>query len=245
MPRINSYSETDGYQLAPLFAEETEKAEQGQLYHLVMLETPAPSPDDRILIVDANYDVVFGWGGLEANKGEYTYAKFPVKFSPAEVNTDGSIAKASITIADASRDIMYYVEAFNGLRGCRVHIKTVYANALYYLYSFAADGSVTETPNVSHNPDACLHDEYFIDNYTANEQTVTFQLDPIIDLEIRIPRRRYLVDSCYFEFKNCDTCQYSGPDTECNKNLAACRAKGNQARYGGFPGISGSRKLFL
>ncbi|HNV10657.1 MAG TPA: hypothetical protein PKN27_04910 [Propionibacteriaceae bacterium] len=39
---------------------------------------------------------------------------------------------------------------------------------------------------------------------------------------------------CNYRFRD-DNCGYSGYDTTCTKTLAACTAKGNQARYGGFP----------
>lgn len=250
MPRINSYDyDSQTYNLDPLFAAETEKSEQEQLYHLVQLDLPEDPvthiTEKPFKVVDANHDVIFGWTGNEKTKGDYLFSKFPVKFSPAEVNVDGSISKASIVIANVSREIMYYIEHYNGLRGCRVHIKTVYANALYYTYTFNATGAVHEDINLSHNPAACLHDEYTIDNYTATELTVTFQLDPIIDLEIRVPRRRYMLDSCYWVFKDADTCGYLGTDQACGKILADCKVKGNQSRFGGFPGISGSRKIYL
>lgn len=241
MPRINSYD--PNYNSRLLFAEETEKVEQKQLYNLIELVLPEPEPSFKI--VDANHDVVLGWGGNPVNKGEYTYTKFPVKFNPAEINTDGSLSKASIVIANVSREIMYYVERYNGLMGLRVHIKKAYANVLYYTYSFDTDGSVIEIINPDHNPDAILWDEYVIDSYSANETTVSFSLDPVINLEIRLPRRRYLIDSCAWRFADPETCGYVGEDTFCNKTLAACKEKNNQRYFGGMPGISGSRKIFL
>lgn len=39
---------------------------------------------------------------------------------------------------------------------------------------------------------------------------------------------------CNYGFKDAN-CAYAGADTSCLKTLAACTAKSNQARYGGFP----------
>lgn len=322
MPRINSYD--PNYAAKNLFEAEAEKSEQVQLYRLVTLIIPnhpvTGAENEPLRLVDANHDVVYGWQGNPANKGEYTYTRFPLKYSPADINSDGSISKTTITIANVSREIMAYVEDYNGLKGARVHIKTVYANVLYYLYEYKGDGTILETVNTAgHNPAAHLHDEHYIDNYTATETTVSFQLEPIIDLEIRLPRRRFLVDSCSWVFKDPETCGYvpntpvgrvsvtqgsknftvkkqtgmsttwtpeSGTnfnfgtdtvvytvetynkntktgtlkkvspatingivtldtDSFCNKTLAACKLRGNQRYAGLFPGISGSRRIFL
>jgi lambda family phage minor tail protein L len=230
--------------LAPLFAEETAKAEQAQLFHLITVILP--SPEEPLRIVDSNYDIRFA--GL-------TYSRFPVKFAGASVSTDGTIDKASIAVANVHPMMMGYVEAYNGLRNCRLLVKTVYANVLDDTYVLGTDGTVF--PNVAlgevnPNPTACssayLEDEFLIDNYTANEMVVNFQLDPIIDLEIRVPRRRFMLDSCYWDYKDPHTCKYAGSTyaaISCNKNLADCQARGNAVNFGGFPGISGSRRVLL
>jgi len=209
---------------------------QSRLFYLITLVLPDPEPVLRI--VDSNYDVKFG--GV-------AYLRFPVKFTPAEMTSDGSISKTNITIANVSREIMYYVEQYNGLRGCRVVVKSVYANVLDELYPIQEDGSVVSEPNPAANETAFIEDEYYVDTYSANDTTVVFQLDPIIDMEVRLPRRRYLVDSCYWKYGDPDTCKcdrvvYPGL---CGKTFADCKARGNEANFGGFPGVNSSRRIFL
>lgn len=243
MPRLSPVTSAPGhgtlttdYNLAPLFAEETAKPTQTKLFHLVGLTLP--SPESPLYLVDSNYDVKFA-GQL--------YTRFPLKWSPAEMNSDGSISKSSITIANVSREIMYYVEQYKGLRTCRVSIKTVYENALDELYFPQSDGSVITEDNPKKNNTAFVEDEFYIDNYSATEQTVTFQLEPIIDLEIRLPRRRYMQDSCYFTYGDPSSCTRV-PDAEfpsCGKTLAECKLRGNERNFGGFPGISGTRRVYL
>lgn len=232
MPRQSAF--TDDFNLSPLFSEETQKATQSKIFHLITLVLPEPEPN--FCIVDSNYDITFD---------STVYTRFPVKASPAEMSSDGSISKASITVANVSREIMYYIEMYNGLRNCRVLIKTVYENVLDEVYFPQADGTTIAEPNTAANNTAFIEDEYLIDTYTATEQAVIFQLDPIIDLEIRLPRRRYLTDSCYFFYKDPNTCKYSGALTSCNKNLADCREHANERNFGGFPGVSASRRLFI
>lgn len=225
--------------LTPLLGEETAKAEQVQLFHLVSLTLP-DQQTPVLNIVDSNYDVKFN--GV-------TYFRFPVKYNGASVSSDGSIDKATIVIANVSREIMYYVEKYDGLKGQRLKIKTVYKNALDQLYEMDDQGnfpSPEEAPvNENANPAAYTEDEYFIDNYSCNEQAVNFTLEPIIDLQIKLPRRRYMVDSCYWRYKDPETCKYSGPLATCQLNFAACRDHDNEENFGGFPGISGSRKIYL
>lgn len=234
MPRQSPLTTGPDYNLAPLFAEETAKATQSKLFHLVTLVLP--DPEEPFRVADSNYDIHFDGA---------TYARFPLKWTPAEMNSDGSISKSSIAIANVTREIMSYVEQYNGLRTCRVFIKTVYENVLDNIYYPQADGTVVTEANPKKNNTAFVEDEFYIDNYAANEQVVTFQLEPIIDLEIRLPRRRYMQDSCYWIYKDTTTCRYSGALGQCNKSFADCKARGNEANYGGFPGISSTRRVYL
>ncbi len=303
---------TEDYSLASMFAEETEKSSQEQLYHLISVGlVEAQIESENFNIVDGNFPVTF--------KG-ITYRAFPCKYDPAEKNSDESVSKATITVANVMRELMHYVELYDGLKNVRVRIKTVYANALDEIYEPQSDGSVEAIPNPEADPNAYIEDEYFIDTYTADEQVITFQLDPIIDLDIKIPRRRYLVDGCYWKYKDSETCQSTGrtskfafitagspqliveapyftlpqgtkiridqelmsgvvssPEYEvertvaagglaghllltttpnismrgllylptCQKTLAECRLRDNEKNFGGFPGISGSRRILL
>jgi phage-related protein len=268
----------NGYRLDSMFAEETRKSEQKKLLHLITLELP--NNEGFLYYVEGNYDVRFD---------SRLYLKFPLKFSGASINSDGSVDKATITVANVNRELMYYVEYANGLRNMRVKIKSVYEDALDDLYTVQPDGSVIPTyegrtvngssvivrlpeptsgdpyTNPSANNKAYIEDEYRIDNYTANEQAVSFTLDPIIDLDIRLPRRRFMVDSCYWLYKDAHTCKYSDTTTinpatvdsnvpgsgttfwncPCLKTFAACDARGNTLNFGGFPGISSSRRVML
>jgi len=286
------------------FVEETEKAAQSQLFHLISIQIPGDELPFHI--ADSNHPLTY--------KG-ITYDRFPVKFTGASISSDGSVDKATLVVANVSREIMYYVEAFQGLRNMRVKIKAVYARFLDETYVFNADGTVTVAPNPEVNVDAYVEDEYIIDNYTANEQTVTFQLDPIIDLDIRLPRRRFMVDSCYWNYEDPTTCKYPvnhrigvatvtagstsfmvptgtwvpTPGSKfkfyndvtgsvftvqsydestrsgvlaaastitvvstdvilvgvCPKTFKACKERQNHKNFGGFPGISANRRIFL
>ena len=327
MPRANTgNSATAGYAvsqldqnhslLSPLFADETSKTVQEQLYHLVTLVLPDGL--DPLYLVDSNYDVKYPGGEFDP-----LYKKFPLKFSPPSISSDGSIDKSSIVIANVSQNtelqysMLGLVEAYGGLKNCRVEVKTIYANALPFLYSVDPEnGSIVETPNpTGGDPAAHLSDQYLVDNYSMNEQAISFTLEPILDLEIKLPRRRYVVDACYWRFREATTCKYVTGFTAmfkftdgstqvtvsnlpegitlvpgmtfsyldhwtltvttvasqssvtvsmvpwfsrdllvvsnsltlptCSKNFDDCRKHGIESNFGGMPGISGSRRIFL
>lgn len=234
MPRLSPFT-TDA-ELSSVLVEETSKSEQSQIFHLVTIELPAPN--NEMNLVDNNYDIKF--------KG-ITYTAFPIKFEGVSISTNGSVESASLALSNVSREIMYYIEAFNGLSGSRVKVKTVYAIAVDDIYTIEEDGSTTTEVNPDADPTAYIEDEYIIGSYNAKDQVAAFKLDPIIDLEIKIPRRRYMVDSCYWKFKDPSSCKYpvEGEATTCTKSLANCKSLGNETNFGGFPGISGSRRIFL
>lgn len=311
MPRLSAL--TSDKQLSVLFADETEKASQVRMFKLVSFTVP--NQEEPVCLVDSNYNVTFD--GVE-------YTAFPLKVAAAQINTDGSIDKTSITVANVSREMMNYVETYNGLRSQRVKIKSVYENVLDFVYFPQPDGTVVTADNTAKNNTAYIEEEYFIDTYTATEQVVIFQLEPIIDLNIRIPRRRYMVDTCYWKYKDMTTCKHSGSTTilvsttagspnivitapdgisasarkittgtkihigtdpveytvassvsttgadgkvtswactisptpitsttgylffvTCSKSLSDCAVRSNIVNFGGFPGVSGSRRVIL
>lgn len=320
MPRINTgTASTPDYYisqlgqnhsvLSPLLAEEASKSTQHQLLHLLSFQVP-DTDSTTIYWADTNYDVMYNGT---------CYIKFPFKFDGVDVNTDGTIEKTSISVANVNGFIMRYVESYGGLRGCRVKIKTLYSNALDDLYGVGTSGTYEPLgPNPEADPTAYIEDEYLIDSYTATEQVVTFQLDPVIDLQIMVPRRRYMVDTCYWPYRAPALCKFkpmyiadgtnvitlagnsydtltsekapfvkagetfasvmdpttvytimsingtqatvsapvpttSGTQVECvftnyttcDMTFAACRERNNEENFGGFPGISGSRRLYL
>jgi phage-related protein len=237
-----------------------------------------------INIVDSNYDV--DYGGV-------TYLRFPVKFGEMSVSSDGSIDKASIAVANVSREITYYVEKYDGLRNRQIKVKTVFERFLdkkYFLkrergvfsddvayivgdtveydgnkytaikesvgefslsnFTLTADNEqFASMVNPEADASAHIEDSFIIDNYSYDENVCTFQLDPAIDLSVKLPRRKYTNDSCPWKYRDPTTCGYTGPgvtgETGCPKTLYACKARNNQARFGGFPGITGNRRVYF
>lgn len=225
--------------LPNLFVQETAKEVQCQLLHLIVVSgiKNATSTEDDLYLVDSNFDVTYA-GNL--------YKSFPLQFSGANISTDGTIDKASITVSNVSRVLMPLIEEYDGLSGCSVSVITVYEKFLDFVYTYAVDGTLTIEPNAGKDAAANIRDEYIIDSYSANESTVSFQLNAVIDFTIKVPRRRFTPYSCYWRYKDADTCGYAGTLPSCDKSVTDCEAHGNSARYGGFPGIPNNvRRLYL
>ncbi len=311
------------------FAEETEKASQEQLFHLITFFIPENKtlnmPATEWRIVDANHDVSY--------QGQ-KYGKFPVRFGGAGISTDGTVDKTTLSVANVTRFTMDLISAYDGMRNVKVRVTSAYSFSLDDIYVLREDGSIypnyalgETNPNMSKVPTASMDDEYIIDAYSATDTVVSFSMNPIIDLDIRLPRRRFLVDSCSYRYKDFKTCQYRGikgyleankmifrsdtssamplsviglgaivyssnfaesasaiisnvippsdplstgveskprltldrvvglaagvevyldiPEFLCNKNMLSCYLRGNVHNFGGFPGINGSRRIFL
>lgn len=183
-----------------LLNEELAASEQCRIFRLLTVETGDPITP-YLHLVDSNYDVIYD--GI-------LYARFPFQFSDITISCDGTIDKANVTVANVSRDFMYYIEYFDGLRNRRITVKSVFERFVDLIYSPQLDGTVTTAPNPEADPDAYIEDEYIIDTYTANEKVIQFQLDPVIDLNIRLPRRVFTPSSCYWQrFGDTSTCGYN------------------------------------
>jgi lambda family phage minor tail protein L len=213
---------------------EANASEQSEQIHLVTLQVPGEAP---LLLASSNYDAQFG--GV-------TYVKFPLSFKAFEQHSDGTVSRADVTVANVGREIMYYVEQYDGLRGCRLTVKTVFARFLDYLYEIdPVTGSVVVASNSEADPAAYVEEEFIVDSYSAAEQTIVFALDPVIDFDTMLPRRRFATDSCYWDYKS-EECLAVSPLPTCNRTKSACLERGNVKRFGGFPGVPRkARRLYF
>lgn len=201
MPRINH----------PLFQRKTTEAAQDRLVHLIKVEVPN---NPSLFIVDSNHDITYA-GQL--------YSKFPVQYSGTTMSSDGSIDKATLTVANPGRVFQYYVNDFKVLRGTRITIKTTYESFLDFIYTFEADGSVTTQGNAGADSTAHLEDVFVVDSYSSNESAIVFNLDPVVDFNIKLPRVSFNSNVCRFRYKDPRTCMYSGTLPSCKKTLDDCK----------------------
>lgn len=154
-----------------------------------------------------------------------TYQMFPMSHDLIGENSQGEIDAVKITISNVSRLMQYYLEQYD-LRGKKVRIRLIFKDQL-------AD------------PDAKVDFIYYIDSFSANQDVVEFNLLPKTDvLALVIPARAYSRNYCQFKFKDPETCQYAGTETECNKTKNRCKGLGNYSNFGGFPSIP-TRQIYV
>jgi len=155
--------------------------------------------------------------------GGTTHIAFPITFDVVGENKSGGIDKVQVTIANVSRLIGSYLEAYD-FRGKKVSIKTVWADQL-------------------NDPSNYIEDIFFVDDYRADENSVVFTLAGKFDvMDVALPLRKYSRNYCCWKFKSTE-CGYSGTDTVCNKTKDRCKALGNYKRFGGFPSVTPQRVI--
>ena len=195
----------------PLFQKKTTESSQGTLLHLIEIEIPG---NPILRIVDSNCDISFG---------SVVYSKFPVQYSGTTMSSDGSIDKATLTVANPGRVFQYYVNDFKSLRGTRVSIKTTYESFADFIYTFGTDGTVSAEANGLADASAYIEDAFVVDSYPSNESAIVFNLDPVVDFNIRLPRVAFSSNVCRFRYKDPRTCMYTGSLPTCKKTLDDCK----------------------
>ena len=139
------------------------------------------------------------------------------------MNSEGSVDAVMLRIGNVNRVMQSYLENID------YHRKKVSIKRIFY-------DKLSEAL-------AQYQDVYFIDEYEATEQEITFTLTSAFDLMgVTLPARIMSRNFCQWKFKSAE-CAYAGAETQCNKTLARCRVLSNQLRYGGFPGIPSMRIL--
>jgi lambda family phage minor tail protein L len=197
------------------FTAEKNKQESSSLIHLYEVEY---TPDTYLYFCDYDQDVTY-----PAVSGGQLYVKFPISHDQLSENSDGSVDQVRVSAANADRILGGYVELYNGLRGMRVNIKTVFISLL-------DDAS------------AYIEDTFVVDSCVIGETEVSLLCTSRLDvMDVQLPGRRFL-NRCPWTFKG-TICLYSGAGTTCDKSLTACQVFLNDKRFGGFPGCRMYRSL--
>lgn len=178
----------------------------------------------RVFDYDGSADLYFTNHDEDVTFDGQVYTAFPITHDTVADNTSGEIDQVTVKLANVSREIQAYLETYDW-RGLKVTITAVFLEELA-----DADDSVVHT--------------FYIDNYTADEESVSFVLTTKFDLlDIQLPLRTYNRNHCGWKFKSTE-CGYAGAETICNKTKQDCRDnKNNVTRFGGFPSIP-QRRLY-
>jgi lambda family phage minor tail protein L len=166
--------------------------------------------EDTMYLVNNNEDVIFDGR---------TYVAFAFTIDQQKESSKGEIPSIQLAVANATRTLQTYVEAYQGGIGAAVTIRIVNAGLLTENYA-----ELTTIMQVL----ACK----------CTAQWVTFTLGAINPLNRKFPPEQYIAMHCRYRFKG-PHCGYSGAATSCSRTLDNCQQLGNSARFGGFPGLDG------
>jgi lambda family phage minor tail protein L len=203
----------------PTFIEQKNLRVNQPIYlYEINFKYPENDPLNWLYFAGVNFNVDFG----EPLK---RYYKFPIEFDNVSENAQGEVDTVEVRVSNVSRDIQYYLEQYNALRGKKIIIKTVWANKL-------------------DDPDCYIRDVYYVSRVVTNDVNAIFTLTSKFDLmEVSLPRETYSRNFCRWQFISAE-CGYNGLASECNKTLNNCKLLGNSRRFGGFPSVP-SRFIFV
>ena len=159
--------------------------------------------------------------------GGETYYAAPVQCENVTENSNQEIDNVTISFGNVDRSFVHYLESHDGLRGCKVTIRTVFKDTLS-------------------DPTAYTDDILYVSTSVMTSKTAKFILKSKTDLfQIELPLRRFYRSTCQWKFKSVE-CGYSGAETTCGHTKEQCVARNNLSRFGGFPGTGDAiRRLYV
>jgi phage-related protein len=151
----------------------------------------------------------------------YTYTRCNFELGPWQYTESGELPtrELKITNIDLVNYLLPYVEDYDGIIGAQVITVPVNSNHLDVDMSAKAM-------------------DFMVLAGSSSEQWIVFTLGAPNPLIQWIQRNKYYADYCPFVslFRGAE-CGYAGEETVCNGLLSQCRQYGNQARFGGEPGL--------
>jgi len=191
--------------------------------------------DDSIVRICKNSEDVI-W---PVTDGE-TWVAFPFELDEIGDSSKGEVPQFSVKIANVSRVMQAYNEAYDGLVDSDVQIQVVHSINVTTAILGAGVNNV--------NPEVELN--YKINGSYSDNMWAVYTLGATNPYRMRFPRGRVMKHFCrYKDFKG-DRCQYTGVDTSCDRTLATCRLKINadasinSKHFGGAPGV-GSKGIYV
>ena len=150
-----------------------------------------------------------------------TWTAAPFTLGDMQESSDGSIPNVTLTIWDIGRTITQYLDDYDGGVG---------ATAIVYILH---SSTLTDSPAIAE-----LELNFSIISATIDSfNRISFSLGGENPTRYRCPPERYLKGHCrYKEFKG-DLCRYAGGESSCNRTFTQCKSYGNEANFGGFPGV--------
>ena len=196
--------------ISTISRQEKNKLHTGSAFIILLDIVPNVTGAETIRVCYNNEDIT--WNGN-------IYQGFPFEIGEVSQDNTGSEPSVELKVDNVSRAMQSYVEDYKGGNGFTVLLRVVNTEAI-------AQG-VT---------DAELEERFKVNHCTVEQNFITFTLGTGYSLSTRRPLDRYLKNSCPFVYKGL-RCACTSSLTTCGHTLTECRARGNSARFGGFPGI--------
>ncbi|SDU26573.1 DUF1833 family protein [Desulfobacula phenolica] len=151
-----------------------------------------------------------------------SYTWYPALFSISGIKEtkDAEIPSVTLTFVDITRQIIPHIETYDGGVGSQVVIRVVDSKYLEETVPKISLAMEIIGCSISH----------------SGQVTINLGAENLLDR--RCPKERYLKNHCRYKEFGGSRCGYviTGSET-CDRTFAACKALGNQARFGGFPGV--------
>ena len=214
--------------LTTLLPEKNRVAQPAPFLWLIFCRVPT-DPPTAIRITPNPEPVTFG---TDSFGNPTVWSPFPCGLSVIEEDTEGNLPELTLTVSNATREIMALLIAHDYLLDQRVELYLVHKNHLA-------------------NPAAASRFVFTITEVTADTEAVTFALSTQDLYRYEIPGNRILKDWCGETYKG-SRCGFTGDPSEtlgpCLKTLAECRRRdawqvangeeGRQSkRYGAWPSL--------
>jgi lambda family phage minor tail protein L len=151
----------------------------------------------------------------------------PIKCEAVTENSASEIDNVTITFGNVDRSFVHYLESHDGLRKCKVTIRTVFQGTLSDATAFTDD-------------------IFYVASASMTSKSAIFLLKSKMDLlGVSLPLRRFYRSTCQWGYKSTE-CGSTSALTTCNHSKEECSARGNLSRFGGFPGAgSAVRRLYV
>lgn len=179
---------------------------------LILLEITIPPTEHEVPIVlrlvRNTEDIT--WNSL-------LWTAFPFEIDPPKQSSSGELPNFTVRVSNVTRTIEGYLEQAGGGVGAQVRMMVIMSEHL----------DIT-TPE--------LEEEFSVQSVSYDENWVSFVLTGAVNLFRRVPLRRFLKNFCPFQYKGPE-CKATSTFATCDKSFANCRARGNETRFGGEPGI--------
>ncbi len=146
---------------------------------------------------------------------------YPVEFVPPNVkeSKDAQIPDLTLAFADVDQQVTPIIDRYDGAIGAAVNLYTVLSTML--------DSNIPEREETMELLSASID----------HQSVITFTLGAENLQDRKCTPVRYLKNHCRYTGLSDDRCGYTGSETDCNLTFARCKELGNQARFGGFPGV--------